>query len=78
MQSKKCLELNSKSIDTLLILGNLYYNLNKEKESEYYYREILKINSKESNAYYSLGYLYKKKRDYEKSGPKSRKARKSN
>jgi len=66
LQSKKCLKINSKSIDTLLLLGNLYKKLNKEKKSEKYFREILKINSKDSNAYYSLGNLYKKKVDYEK------------
>jgi len=66
LQSKKCLKINSKSTDTLLLLGNLYNKLNQEKKSEEYFREILKINSKDSNAYYSLGNLYKKKADYEK------------
>jgi len=66
LQSKKCLKINSKSTDTLLLLGNLYNKLNQEKKSEKYFREILKINSKDSNAYYSLGNLYKKKADYEK------------
>ena len=40
--------------------------MNQEKKSEKYFREILKINSKDSNAYYSLCNLYKKKADYEK------------
>ena len=66
LQSKKCLKINSKSTDTLLLLGNLYNKLNQEKKSEKYFREILKINSKDSNAYYSLGNLYEKKADYEK------------
>ena len=66
LQSKKCLKINSKSTDTLLLLGNLYNKLNQEKKSEKYFREMLKINSKDSNAYYSLGNLYKKKADYEK------------
>jgi len=66
LQSKKCLKINSKSIKTLLLLGNLYNKLNQEKKSEKYFREMLKINSKDSNAYYSLGNLYKKKVDYEK------------
>ena len=66
LQSKECLKINSKSIDTLLLLGNLYNKLNQEKESEKYFREILKISSEDSNAYYSLGNLYKKKADYEK------------
>ena len=66
LQSKKCLKINSKSTDTLLLLGNLYNKLNQEKKSEECFREILKINSKDNNAYYSLGNLYKKKADYEK------------
>ena len=66
LQSKKCLKINSKSIGTLLLLGNLYNKLNQDKKSEKYFHEILKINSKDSNAYYSLGNLYKKKVDYEK------------
>jgi len=66
LQSKKCLKINSKSTDTLLLLGNLYNKLNQEKKSEKYFREILKINSKDNNAYYSLGNLYKKKTDYKK------------
>ncbi|MBO6489963.1 MAG: tetratricopeptide repeat protein [Pelagibacteraceae bacterium] len=66
LQSKKCLKINSKSTDTLLLLGNLYNKLNQEKKSEKYFREILKINSEDSNAYYSLANLYKKKVDYEK------------
>ena len=66
LQSKECLKINSKSIGTLLLLGNLYNKLNQEKESEKYFHEILKIDSKDSNAYYSLGNLYKKKADYEK------------
>ena len=66
LQSKECLKINSKSIDTFLLLGNLYDKLNQDKESEKYFREILKINSEDSNAYYSLGNLYKKKADYEK------------
>ena len=66
LQSKECLKINSKSIGTLLLLGNLYNKLNQEKESEKYFHEILKIDSKDSNAYYSLGNLYKKRADYEK------------
>ena len=66
LQSKKCLKINSKSIGTLLILGNLYNKLNQDKKSEKYFREMLKNNSEDSNAYYSLGNLYKKKADYEK------------
>ena len=66
LQSKKCLKINSKSTNTLLLLGNLYNKLNQDKKSEKYFLEILKINSKDSNAYYSLGNLYKKKADYEK------------
>ena len=54
LESKECLKINSKSIDTLILLGNLYNKLNQEKESEKYFREILKINSEDSNAYYSL------------------------
>jgi len=66
LQSKECLKINSKSVGTLLLLGNLYNKLNQEKESEKYFHEILKIDSKNSNAYYSLGNLYKKRADYEK------------
>ena len=66
LQSKKCLKINSKSIKTFLLLGNLYDKLNQEKKSEKYFSEILKIDSKDSNAYYSLGNLYKKKANYEK------------
>jgi len=66
LQSKKCLKINSKSTDTLLLLGNLYNKLNQDKKSEKYFREMLKNNSEDSNAYYSLGNLYKKKADYEK------------
>jgi predicted O-linked N-acetylglucosamine transferase (SPINDLY family) len=44
----------------------LYNKLNQEKKSEKYFCEILKINSEDSNAYYSLANLYKKKVDYEK------------
>jgi len=66
LQSKKCLKINSKSTNTLLLLGNLYNKLNQEKKSEKYFREILKINLEDSNAYYSLANLYKKKADYEK------------
>ncbi len=66
LQSKKCLKINSKSTDTLLLLGNLYNKLNQDNKSEKYFREILKINSEDSNAYYSLANLYKKKVDYEK------------
>ena len=66
LQSKKCLKINSKSTDTLLLLGNLYSKLNQDNKSEKYFREILKINSEDSNAYYSLANLFKKKVDYEK------------
>jgi predicted O-linked N-acetylglucosamine transferase (SPINDLY family) len=66
LQSKKCLKINSKSTDTLLLLGNLYNKLNQGKKSEKYFHEMLKINSEDSNAYYSLANLYKKKVDYEK------------
>ncbi len=61
LQSKKCLKINSKSTDTLLLLGNLYSKLNQDNKSEKYFREILKINSEDSNAYYSLANLFKKK-----------------
>jgi predicted O-linked N-acetylglucosamine transferase (SPINDLY family) len=44
----------------------LYNKLNQDKKSEKYFREMLKNNSEDSNAYYSLGNLYKKKADYEK------------
>ena len=63
---KECLKLNPKSIDTLILLGNIYNNKNQEKVSENYYLEILNINSKESKAYYSLGNLYQKKKEYDK------------
>ena len=66
LQSQKCLKLNPKSIDTLILLGNIYNNNNQEKVSENYYLEILNINSKESKAYYSLGNLYQKKKEYDK------------
>jgi predicted O-linked N-acetylglucosamine transferase (SPINDLY family) len=66
LQSKKCLKINSKSIGTLLLLGNLHNKLNQDKKSEKYFHEILKINSEDSNAHYSLANLYKKKVDYEK------------
>jgi len=66
LQSKKCLKINSKSTNTLLLLGNLYSKLNQDNKSEKYFREILKINSEDSNAYYSLANLFKKKVDYEK------------
>ena len=66
LQSQKCLKLNPKSIDTLILLGNIYNNKNQEKVSENYYLEILNINSKESKAYYSLGNLYQKKKEYDK------------
>ncbi len=66
IQSKECLKLNSKSKATLLLLGNLYNNLNQEKKSEKNFRGILKINLEDSDAHYSLGNLYKKKTDYEK------------
>jgi len=66
LQSKKCLKIYPKSIDTFLLLGNLYNKLNKDKESEKYFQEILKINSSDSSAYYSLGNLYKKQKDYDK------------
>ena len=41
IQSKECLKINPKSKGTLLTLGNLYNNLNQEKESEKNFREIL-------------------------------------
>ena len=66
LQSKKCLKINSKSINTFILLGNLYTKLNQDKKSEKYFREILKINSEDSDAYYSLGNLYKKMANYEK------------
>ena len=56
LQSKKCLKINSKSTGTLLLLGNLYNKLNQDKKSEKYFREILKINSEDSSAYYSLSH----------------------
>ena len=37
LQSKECLKINSKSIDTFLLLGNLYNKLNQENESEKYF-----------------------------------------
>ena len=66
LQSQVCLKINAKSVDTFLLLGNLYNKLNNNKKSEKYFQEILKINSRDSSAYYSLGNLYKKQKDYSK------------
>ena len=50
IQSKECLKINPESKGTFLTLGNSYNHLNQVKESEKNFREILIINSEDSDA----------------------------
>ena len=59
LQSKECLKINSGSVDTLILLGNIYSKLNQEKESEKYFRKILKINSENSDTAVFISVCFK-------------------
>ena len=65
IELQKCLNLETNSIEVLLLLGNLNLKFKKYQLAEKNYLSILDKNPKDFRGYYSLGNLFKKKQQLE-------------